>query len=133
MDDEDGENHVFLGAKIVGFFGGKGWEEFNIAHSRFWTRKYDIPMSRLCIADKLAITLHPAKWYVKQTRFTGEILEYKSVQKHVDEVGQHKVSEASIEEDLRWLFELQKNMTYFCYANQEEAMLADSDRGRGPK
>lgn len=132
MDSEDGENHVFLGAKIVGFFGGPKWEQFNVAHSRFWCRRMSIPSSRLCIADKYTIALHPARLYIWMTRFTGEILEYKSVQKHVDEVGQHKIVDASFNEDMIWFLNLQINMIMFVMENQDRSKRWDRRLKRGP-
>ncbi len=105
MDGEEGEAHVFLGAKIMGWlfdmnyyrrhdwiplifdrlFGrlepyigaNSTWYCFSFYHSRFMAKRYGIPPSRLCFADKLAQTLDPWWFYVPRARALGEIKEYR--------------------------------------------------------
>ncbi len=93
MDGLEGEEHVWLGARIMGrlfdrgkpkslgspFLKGGRWEEFTIRHSRYWCKRSGVEPSRLCYADKLAISLTPAWIYLPMVRATGEIDEYRSV------------------------------------------------------
>lgn len=76
MDDERGELHPILGARILRFFGGRDWYYFALYHSRFLAVRDGQRFSRLCVADKLAIALTPAWLYLPMARATGEIREY---------------------------------------------------------
>lgn len=96
MDGDEGERHVYLGATIMGqvfddtrlgtvldaLFGtvrqhnAQSWWGFSAYHSRFIAKQNSMPPSRLCIADKLAITLVPWWIYLPMTRATGELAEY---------------------------------------------------------
>lgn len=76
MDGPEGETHVELGARIMGFLFGKCWFDFSLFHSRFYAKKYSQPYSRLCVADKLAIAFNPQWLYLLQSTLTGEIDEY---------------------------------------------------------
>ncbi len=111
MDGEEGEAHVFLGAKIMGWLfdrrewrgdwdllprlfnrlcgyrqlgGGTNcsWYCLSFSHSRFMAKRYGISPSRLCFADKLAIALEPWWLYLPRVKLTGEILEYRSEKRH---------------------------------------------------
>ncbi|WP_185117491.1 hypothetical protein [Dysgonomonas sp. Marseille-P4361] len=76
MDGEEGETHVELGAKIMGFLFGKTWADFSRYHSRFYAKKDGVKPSKLCIADKFAICLEPAWFYLLRVNLSGEIKEY---------------------------------------------------------
>ena len=76
MDGPDGEAHVLLGGRIMGFLFGEPWQSFTVRHSRYWAKRVDLPVSRLCAADKLAFALMPAWLYLPKTRATGELAEY---------------------------------------------------------
>jgi hypothetical protein len=76
MDGPDGEEHVVLGARIMGALFGAGWEDECLRHSRYWSRRIGRPISRLCLADKLAFALAPAWLYLPMSRWTGELDEY---------------------------------------------------------
>jgi hypothetical protein len=127
MDGPEGETHVELGAKIMGWLfdwkkterdqtskpgehrigdfyqggiifyldpGGKSgliakgkkpiirfikstkWADFSRYHSRFYAKKDGVNPSRLCMADKLAICLEPAWFYLLRVNLSGEIREY---------------------------------------------------------
>jgi len=52
------------------------WYCFSFYHSRFLAKKYGKKFSRLCVADKLAITITPAWIYLPMVNWTGEIREY---------------------------------------------------------
>lgn len=76
MDGADGEQHVVLGARIMGAVFGPAWEDECLRHSRYWSRRIGRPISRLCLADKLAFALAPAWLYLPMARWTGELDEY---------------------------------------------------------
>jgi hypothetical protein len=89
MDGPEGETHVELGAKIMGWlfdywftnisgnrYRTKIWYNFSLYHSRFYAKKDNMPCSKLCYADKLAICLEPAWLYLPRVNWSGEIKEY---------------------------------------------------------
>ena len=76
MDGSEGEEHVVLGARIMGSLFGPAWEDECLRHSRYWSRRMGLPISRLCLADKLAFALTPAWLYLPMTKWTGELREY---------------------------------------------------------
>ena len=76
MDGPEGQEHVLLGARIMGSLFGPAWEDECLRHSRYWCRRTGVPISRLCLADKLAFALMPAWLYLPMTRWTGELAEY---------------------------------------------------------
>ena len=76
MDGVDGESHVLLGGRIMGFLFGEFWQSFTVRHSRYWAKRMGLPVSQLCAADKLAFVLMPAWLYLPMTRATGELSEY---------------------------------------------------------
>ena len=76
MDGDEGEEHVVLGARIMGALFGPAWEDECLRHSRYWCRRMGLPISRLCLADKMAFALTPAWLYLPMTRWTGELAEY---------------------------------------------------------
>ncbi|MEQ1887025.1 MAG: hypothetical protein ABL967_18325 [Bryobacteraceae bacterium] len=76
MDGPSGEEHVILGAKIMGALFGAAWEDECLRHSRYWSRRMGLPISRLCLADKLAFSLAPAWLYLPMAQWTGELDEY---------------------------------------------------------
>ena len=61
MDGPSGERHVLLGARIMGWLFGPAWEDECLRHSRYWSRRMGLPISRLCLADKLAFALTDRK------------------------------------------------------------------------
>lgn len=76
MDDDEGESHPELGAKIMGFLFGEKWHDFTLLHSRFYARKLNRNFSRLAVADKLATGITPAWIYVPLAIASGEVQEY---------------------------------------------------------
>ncbi len=100
MDGEEGEWHVVLGAKIMGWLfdedplkagprwiasaidwinrGERFWYCFCFYHSRYMAKRYGVKHSRLCVADKLAVALEPWWLYLPRVILTGEIDEYMS-------------------------------------------------------
>lgn len=76
MDGPNGEEHVVLGARIMGWVFGPEWADECYCHSRYWSRRMGLPISRLCLADKLAFAITPAWLYIPMARWTGELAEY---------------------------------------------------------
>lgn len=97
MDGPEGETHVELGARILHnlfdsrcdceFFGrpcdgdpcersDKKWYHFSLCHSRHYSRKLNLPLSKLAAADKLAFCLEPRWLYLFRVKATGELKEY---------------------------------------------------------
>lgn len=76
MDGDEGELHPYTGARIMKFLFGQKWFDFTLYHSRFLAKKNGAQYSKLCVADKLAISLTPAWLYLPMVRATGEIKEY---------------------------------------------------------
>jgi len=76
MDGPTGEEHVVLGARIVGWLFGPEWADECYRHSRYWSQRMGLPVSRLCLADKLAFAITPASLYIPMARWTGELAEY---------------------------------------------------------
>ena len=78
MEGPIGETHVELGARIMQALFGPSWGEFCRRHSRYYARSRSLPISRLCVADKLAFVLTPAWLYLPLARGSGELTEYMS-------------------------------------------------------
>lgn len=75
IDGPEGETHVEFGARIMFVF-GKDWSDFSKYHSRFYAKKDSVNYSRLCVADKLAVSLEPMWLYLPRVNWSGEIHEY---------------------------------------------------------
>lgn len=84
MDGDEGETHVETGAKIMGKLFGKEWHDFTLNHSRFYAKKNNTKISRLCVADKYAMVLTPTWLFVALTTLSGERSEYFSHEKYKD-------------------------------------------------
>ncbi|MBC7088707.1 MAG: hypothetical protein H5T96_09635 [Tissierellales bacterium] len=100
MDGEEGETHVELGAKILGFLFSKKWADFSRYHSRFYAKKDGVNYSKLCVADKLAITLEPYWLYLPRVNWTGEINEYMAQAKNND--GKYNSMSITTENQKAW-------------------------------
>jgi hypothetical protein len=74
IDGEEGKNHPYLGAKIMGFFFGKKWYEFCLLHSREMAKRHNKPVSRLAIVDKWAYCKEPL--YILRIYLSGEVNEF---------------------------------------------------------
>lgn len=117
MDGPEGEEHVRLGAEILGALFGTDWYMFSLLHSRYYAKKLDVPHSRLAVADKMAIALTPWWLYLPMVRATGEIREYQTAAKHIEEHGDWKAS--TWREDRAWFRSLQKSMAEWAIENKE--------------
>jgi hypothetical protein len=103
MDDEEGETHPVLGAKIMSVFdppyllrviGKSGWRDarwhdFCLLHSRYYAKRLGRPFSRLCVADKLSFALTPRWLYLPMVHWSGEIHEYLQRAKNADTTQGH--------------------------------------------
>ena len=78
MDGDSSADHVILGAEIVRSICGPVYADECYRHSREWCRRQGQPVSRLCLADKMAFVLAPWWIYLPMTRLTGELGEYMS-------------------------------------------------------
>jgi hypothetical protein len=76
MYGPNGGEHVILGARIMGWLFGPDWADECYCHSRYWSRRMGLPISRLCLADKLAFAITPSWLYIPMARWTGELAEY---------------------------------------------------------
>lgn len=81
MDGPEGETHPEFGAKAMSIF-GPGWRDFTLLHSRFYAERVGRPVSRLCMADKLAICLTPRWLWKLLISLSGERQEYLTVPKY---------------------------------------------------
>lgn len=52
------------------------WSDFSKYHSRVYAGKCGVSFSRLCVADKLAVSIEPKWLYLPRVKWTGEIKEY---------------------------------------------------------
>lgn len=76
MDGPEGERHPEFAARVMRCCFGADWGDFVLYHSRFLAKRDAKPYSRLCAADKLAIALQPAWWYLPAAWISGELREY---------------------------------------------------------
>jgi len=79
MESSEGQQHVVLGGRIMGWLFGPEWRDFTLCHSRHWAESVGKKYSKLCLADKLAFVLTPAWLYIPMARFSGELREYMRV------------------------------------------------------
>ena len=111
MDGDEGEKHVVLGARIMGRFFGPRWQSECFRHSRYWCRRTGLPISRLCLADKLAFALTPAWLYLPMACWTGELAEYMecSRDRQVGDKGftPDELADLNSGDERRWLLGLQ--------------------------
>lgn len=101
MDGPEGESHPEFSARLMSRWFDRGfprmrwvvdsyhggwrpdrlqfgaWGELVLYHSRFYAKRDGKAPSRLCAADKLALSLTPAWLYLPMARATGELAEYR--------------------------------------------------------
>jgi hypothetical protein len=144
MDDEDGETHPLLGAWIMGRLfdrkcdpiwkspngalshwecasGDNFWYNFSLLHSRYYAKRLGLPFSRLCIADKLAITLTPRWLYLPMVNWTGEIHEYLSMAAHADTTSGRFHAGDYQDRQVDWHIELCRYMREWVEAHKDGA------------
>jgi hypothetical protein len=79
MEGSEGQQHVVLGGRIMGWLCGPEWRDFVLGHSRHWAESVGKRYSKLCLADKLAFVLTPAWLYLPMASLSGELREYMRV------------------------------------------------------
>ena len=79
MEGPEGQQHVVLGGRIMGWLCGAEWRDFVLGHSRHRAERVGKKYSKLCLADKLAFVLTPAWLYLPMARLSGELREYMRV------------------------------------------------------
>jgi hypothetical protein len=79
MDGSEGEQHPYFGAILMGIFFGIEWYDFCLFHSRFMAKRHGMNYSRLCVADKLAVSIEPWWLYLPRVILSGEIKEYMRI------------------------------------------------------
>lgn len=115
MDGEEGEHHPEWGAHLMLCWFGIKWWEFTLFHSHYYADRHHRNVSPLCAADKVALMLIPWWLYVPMVRATGEIREYKSVKKHIEEYG-YQPRAHTYEDDKRWFLHIQQGVKRKWYA-----------------
>ena len=78
MDDEEGERHPEVGAKLVRFLGPE-YYELCLFHSRHYARNAGRKPSLLCWADKISILCEPSWLYLPRAWASGELCEYREI------------------------------------------------------
>ncbi len=126
MDGDEGEKHVLLGAKIMNRLFGPKWGSECIRHSRDWCRRTGLPISRLCLADKLAFVLTPAWLYLPMARWTGELAEYRE-RSHTTKPASEgytpdELADLNADDERRWLRGLQSYTLRWVLEHRDEAM-----------
>ena len=96
MEGPEGQQHVVLGGRIVGWLCGPEWRDFVLGHSRHWAEKVGKKYSKLCLADKLAFVMTPAWLYIPMGRLSGELREYMRVSSERQLGGRVSNSELSL-------------------------------------
>lgn len=79
MDDEEGEKHPEVGAKIAGRLFGQEYYNLCLFHSRHYARNAGHEPSLLCWADKLSILFEPWWLYLPRAWASGELFEYRRI------------------------------------------------------
>ncbi len=72
IDEYEGKRH-FRGCAI---HRSTRWRDFCLYHSRFYAKKHGAQVSKLCLADKMAIVVMPTWLWVTLCKLTGELQEY---------------------------------------------------------
>lgn len=138
MDGPEGETHPRLGARLCSLmvdppwtrtfrFSDGGpigeWGFFVLLHSRYFAKTLGMQPSRLCVADKLAISLTPAWLYLPMVRATGEIREYMAHAKH-RLVGNEQVSQDErrriLGSEVEWYAGVQSYCRRWAYAHRDD-------------
>lgn len=77
MDGKDGILHPELGANLAGFFFGEKARLECLGHSRAYAAKHNLPLSKLCWADKWSPTFDPTLFYWMRASLSGELSQYR--------------------------------------------------------
>lgn len=103
MDGDEGEEHPYWGAMLMGTLFGKKWFDFTLYHSRFLAKRNGAQYSRLCVADKYAFNLQWRWLYLLMVNATGEISEYMQLSDKMIKTGnKYDIIKPSKEEQINW-------------------------------
>ena len=134
MDGAEGEQHVVVGARIMGALFGPVWEDECLRHSRYWCRRMGLRISRLCLADKMAFALAPSWLYLPMTKWTGELAEYmtRSRERQVGDNSFTVEEERLVRSDQpdEWLRGLQSYTLRWVERNRNQYVTSGAVRGR---
>jgi hypothetical protein len=120
MNGAEGERHVELGAKVVGWLfddsrckdcgiryhdycTNRRWHDFSLFHSRHYAQTHEAQPSKLCVADKFATCMYPPKLYIFLASLSGEIDEYMSQSRGNSD----ELELAKCQTKQSWFYELQ--------------------------
>ena len=93
---------------------GKEWGEFTMYHSRFWAKRHGAQLSRLCVADKLAVAFTPWWIYIPFARLSGEMEEYKTLRG-----SKYKFMNLETESDKKFVLMFQKYLREWAYEHKD--------------
>lgn len=79
LDGPEGEEHPIWGAALMTKWFGKEWGDLCLYHSRFYALKNNAPVSRLCVADKIAYLMYPTWLILFLNTLSGEQKEYDAI------------------------------------------------------
>lgn len=82
MDGPEGDTHPEWAALFFERHKRKDLANLCRGHSRFWAKKMNIPLSKLCYADKLGNACMPIWLWGLGATLTGEIKDYEEAEKH---------------------------------------------------
>jgi hypothetical protein len=126
MDGDEGEKHLLLGADIIRCLFGPKWGSEYLRHSRYRCRRAGLPISRLCLADKLAFVLTPAWLYLPMARWTGELAEYtersRTRQTCSSDYTASELADLNAGDERRWLRGLQSYTLRWVLEHHDEAV-----------
>jgi hypothetical protein len=136
MDDEEGEKHVELGARIMHIlfdrpmfvikndedWAEKQWHNFTGYHSRFYAKRDGQPFSKLCVADKFAFCLTPKWLYLPMVRATGEIHEYLALSAASNQHSKYSSMCISVDSHDAWFDGLKRYLTGWVFEHMESGV-----------
>lgn len=114
MDGPNGERHVEWGAWVMGALFGRKWHDFCLYHSRFYAKKNDASISRLCVADKLSIVIIPSRLYLLLGDASGETTEYMEAVE-----GKYRHENLSNQSKVEWLESIKDYLIKWVEAHKE--------------
>jgi hypothetical protein len=129
MDGPEGEEHPRWAATVMYRLFGQKWWEFCMYHSRYFAKKNNHAVSKLCFADKLSFVLTPRWLYLPMVNATGEIQEYLHNAQRADS-GHWKVTGY---DQKKWHAQLCEYMTKWVAEHKDGAQDTWTDATRNKK
>ena len=96
-----------------------------LGHSRYYAAKYNIPISKLCRADKGATALYPFWLYYLLGTLSGEINEYMERTKN----GKYSGNMWNYENKIKWLIELRARMSLQSLEPNDNDLVKSAKKG----